>query len=303
MEAEVGVLNNVVGFDLNKPKDQFRVYDDPSNPMQAIIVNHYRMMRSKQTLEFVRRMHAKYSFAGGASRATMSIREAFGKLDGYVDSSDPDLSLPNIVHSFQTAEGMRKAGKPDWMQLVGLIHDMGKIMFLWGTGEDGQEGTATGQQFALGGDTFVVGCAIPDTTVFPEFNSLNPDASDARYNTPLGIYKEHCGLDNVMFAYGHDEYLYQMLKANGCTIPEEGFYMVRYHSAYPWHTGKSYRHLMNATDESMEAHVIDFNKFDLYTKDETAQGQLSREEIEETLWPYYEGLIERYFPRPTQLRW
>lgn len=43
------------------------------------------------------------------------------------------------------------------MQLTGLIHDMGKIMFQWGSKEDGQEGTATGDQFALGGDTFVVG--------------------------------------------------------------------------------------------------------------------------------------------------
>jgi inositol oxygenase len=208
--------------------------------------------------------------------------------------------LPNIIHSFQTAEGIRKAGKEDWMQLVGLIHDMGKIMFLWGNSEDGQEGTATGQQFALGGDTFVCGCAIPDTTVFPEFNSLNPDAQDARYNTELGIYEENCGLDNVMFAYGHDEYLYQMLKANGCTIPDEGLAMVRYHSAYPWHTGKSYRRLMNAKDEEMEKHVIDFNRFDLYTKDD--REQLTREQVD-ALWPYYEGLINKYFPNPNELKW
>jgi inositol oxygenase len=40
----------------------------------------------------------------------------------------------------QTAEGIRKAGHPDWMQLTGLIHDMGKLMFLWGTEKDGQVG-------------------------------------------------------------------------------------------------------------------------------------------------------------------
>lgn len=32
-------------------------------------------------------------------------------------------------------------------QLCGLIHDMGKIMFLWGKPEDGQQGTATGPQW------------------------------------------------------------------------------------------------------------------------------------------------------------
>ena len=33
--------------------------------------------------------------------------------------------------------------------------DVGKIMFLWGVEEDGQVGKATGQQWALGGDTWV----------------------------------------------------------------------------------------------------------------------------------------------------
>ncbi len=111
----------------------------------------------------------------------------------------------------QTAEGIRKAGHPDWFQLVGLLHDMGKLMFLWGTADDGQVGTAEGPQWALGGDTWVVGCRIPDCTVFPEFNTLNPDMHDDRYNTELGIYSPHCGMDKLLYAYGHDEYLYQML--------------------------------------------------------------------------------------------
>ncbi|RYH31805.1 hypothetical protein EON65_01960 [archaeon] len=119
--------------------------------------------------------------------------------------------MPNLIHMLQTAEAIRKAGLPDWFQLVGLLHDMGKIMFLWGGAEDGQVGKAEGPQWALGGDTWVLGCRIPDCTVFPEFNALNPDMSDPRYNTELGIYSAHCGFDNLNFAYGHDEYLYQML--------------------------------------------------------------------------------------------
>jgi hypothetical protein len=31
-------------------------------------------------------------------------------------------------------------------QLIGLIHDIGKLQFLWGGKEDGQEGTADGDQ-------------------------------------------------------------------------------------------------------------------------------------------------------------
>lgn len=127
----------------------------------------------------------------------------------------------------QTAEGIRAAGHPDWMQLVGLIHDMGmlwfvigrlnlnwitgKVMFLWGTEEDGQVGKAEGPQWALGGDTWVVGCKIPDTTVFPEFNALNPDVNNEAYNTEYGIYSPNCGFENLKFAYGHDEYVYRMV--------------------------------------------------------------------------------------------
>lgn len=96
--------------------------------------NHYKLMRKNQTLEFSQRMAEKYSF--NHPRARLTVREVFKILETYVDSSDPDVSLPNMVHMFQTAEGIRKAGHPDWFQLVGLIHDMGKIMFLWGDGEN-----------------------------------------------------------------------------------------------------------------------------------------------------------------------
>ena len=41
-------------------------------------------------------------------------------------------------------------------------------------------------------------------------------------STKMGIYKEGCGLHNLMLAYGHDEYLYRVLVHNKTKIPEEG---------------------------------------------------------------------------------
>ena len=78
------------------------------------------------------------------------------RLQTFVDRSDPDITLPNLEHMLQSAERARAAGRPDWFQLVCLIHDMGKMMFLWGRPEDGMSGRADGPQFALGGDTWVV---------------------------------------------------------------------------------------------------------------------------------------------------
>lgn len=272
----------------DKEDEKFRVYTaDEDTP--ARVIEHYRDMRTNHTVEFYKRMEQKYSFDNGGRRM-MTIEQAFAELEDYIDASDPDLDLPNMLHLMQTAEGIRKAGHPDWLQLTGLLHDMGKIMFLWGTNEDGQDGySPKGKQWALGGDTFVVGCLIPDdAVVFPEFNQFNPDMQDSRYNTKYGIYQPHCGIDKLMFAWGHDEYMHRMLVANNCTLPEEALDMIRYHSAYPWHDKGAYKHLMAEEDEERIQWVKLFNRFDLYTKD--GDNDLKLEEV----WPYYKGLCEKY---------
>lgn len=61
----------------------------------------------------------------------MTIKEALNKLNDLVDESDPDTSMPNIYHAFQTAESIRKAHPDlDWFHLTGLIHDLGKVITL-----------------------------------------------------------------------------------------------------------------------------------------------------------------------------
>ena len=273
-----------------KSDESFRVYTSTDSPSR--VVEHYTDMRQFQTVDFYKKMEKKYDFSNGNYRRKMTILEAFSELENYVDASDPDLDLPNLLHLLQTAEGIRRGGHPDWLQLTGLLHDMGKIMFLWGTGEDGQDGySPNGKQWALGGDTFVVGCEIPDNAVvFPEFNKFNPDMNDPRYSTKNGIYESDCGLDKLMFAWGHDEYMYRMLLANDCKIPQAGLDMIRYHSAYPMHDKGAYKHLLRPEDEERLEWVRLFNRYDLYTKDEDND---LRESVED-LMPYYENLLEKY---------
>lgn len=81
-----------------------------------------------------------------------------------------------------------------------------------------------------------------------------------RYNTEMGIYAPGCGIENLLFAWGHDEYMYRMLVANGATIPKEGLAMIRYHSAYPWHDKGEYAHFMAPGDEELLRWVKEFNK-------------------------------------------
>jgi hypothetical protein len=40
-------------------------------------------------------------------------------------------SLSQIEHLLQTAEAIRRDGKPEWMQVAGLVHDLGKLLFLF----------------------------------------------------------------------------------------------------------------------------------------------------------------------------
>ncbi|NXG65819.1 MIOX oxygenase, partial [Hemiprocne comata] len=70
---------------------------------------------------------------GGCSQRTMTVMEALELLDQLVDESDPDVGFPNSFHAFQTAEGIRRAHPDkDWFHLVGLLHDLGKVLALFG---------------------------------------------------------------------------------------------------------------------------------------------------------------------------
>ncbi len=109
------------------------------------------------------------------------------------------------------------------MQVVGLVHDLGKLLHLFGS-----EG-----QWDVVGDTFIVGAAFSDKNIYPETFAANPDSTDPIYSTLNGIYKPGCGLDNVLISWGHDEYMYTIAKEQS-TLPKEGLAMIRYHSFYPY---------------------------------------------------------------------
>lgn len=60
----------------------------------------------------------------------------------------------------------------------------------------------------------------------------NPDTNNPLYNTKNGVYKEGCGLDNVVMSWGHDDYMYLVAKENGTTLPSAALFVIRYHSFY-----------------------------------------------------------------------
>jgi inositol oxygenase len=211
----------------------------------------------------------------GFTKKEMPIWKAFDFLNELVDDSDPDTDLDQMQHLLQTSEAIRRDGHPDWMVLVGLVHDMGKVLCLFGE-----------PQWSVVGDTFPVGCAYSDKIVFPEFFTANPDYQHPIYSTRYGVYEPNCGLDKVHLSWGHDEYVYHMMKDY---LPEEGLYMLRYHSFYAQHREHAYDHLMSEHDHAMFKWVKLFNPYDLYSKN---PNQKSWQELR----PYYENLVAKYLP-------
>ena len=123
--------------------------------------------------------------------------------------------------------------------------------------------------------------------VYPEYNNVNKDKDNPKYNTLLGIYSKNCGLENVKCSWGHDEYLYQVLKHNKCKLPEQALYIIRYHSLYSYHTNKEYQYFANQKDKEYLKWLQLFNKYDLYTKSEDVS-------IRPQTKNYYQNLVNKY---------
>jgi inositol oxygenase len=246
-EAE-NAFNEASEFDSEKDKTQFRQYEDACDRVK----NFYYEQHTKQTVAY--NLKARNDFKT-REKHRMTVWEAIEKLNTLIDESDPDNSLPQISHLLQSAEAIRRDGKPRWMQLTGLIHDLGKLLFFYGS-----QG-----QWDVVGDTFPVGCRFDERIIYPGSFEANPDSKDPIYSTKDGIYSAGCGLDNIMLSWGHDEYLYHVVKDQS-TLPKEALAMIRYHSFYPWHKEGAYRDFMDEHDHDMLEAVKAFNPYDLYSK-------------------------------------
>jgi inositol oxygenase len=237
----------------------------------------YALNHARQTVAFVESKHREYLPLRHREMGVWQTLEALAEI---VDDSDPDLELSQIDHALQTAEALRADARPRWLILTGFIHDLGKILCLF------EE-----PQWAVVGDTFPVGCAFSTEIVFPELFAANPDADTPEYASALGRYEAGCGLDQVLFSWGHDEYLYQVLRGH---LSDEALAIIRFHSFYAGHREHAYDFLMNAGDQRLFEQVRDFNCYDLYSKTPESPNLAS-------LRPYYEDLVAEFLP--DRLQW
>ena len=181
----------------------------------------------------------------------------------------------------QTAEAIRRDGQPRWFILTGLIHDLGKILCLFGE-----------PQWAVVGDTFPVGCAYSDKVVFPEFFADNPDAavpdvSDAVWRLRGRLRARSC--PPVLGPRRIPVPRRQGASAGAGTV----------HDPLPFLLCGPQGRRVQALDEraataTMFAAVRAFNPYDLYSKGEP------KPDVRQ-LKPYYQDLIAEFFP--SEQRW
>jgi len=294
-------------------KKNFREYENNYN-----VENTYKLMLKNQNINYVKKMKNKYLLL---RYKKYKIWELIDKFNEIIDESDPDNNLPQIYHAYQTAEVIKEKyfennvlkkiniidlfkeevwnDLPDeyriiynktinefyniidfdWFILLGFIHDLGKVLLL--------EDFGSLPQWSVVGDTFPLGSKLNSNYVYYKkgYHNKNNDLN-------IDIYPDNCGFDNVLFSWGHDEYMASLLSLNNIKIPKEAIYIIRYHSFYSWHSPKNnkigYKHLASNYDWFMLPLLKMFQKADLYSKSEE---KVSIECIKEK----YNNLINKYF--------
>ena len=125
-----------------KQKEDYRNYTD--SPIDELVKNFYKINHQYQTYDFVTSKQEEFL---NLNKRKMSVWDALDYLNTLVDDSDPDIELYQLQHLLQTSEAIRQDGHPDWFVLTGLLHDLGKVLCLYGE-----------PQWAVVGDTYPVGC-------------------------------------------------------------------------------------------------------------------------------------------------
>jgi len=126
-----------------------------------------------------------------------------------------------------------------------------------------------------------------------QYNGFNKDHNDG-----INIYTPECGLNNTSVSFGHDEYMYRLLVANKHKMPKDAEYIVRYHSLYAWHSGNEYDYLEDEEDKNMKKIVREFNKFDLYSKNDNLPIKWNS-----LLVDFYSNLVRKYISEDMLIKW
>jgi inositol oxygenase len=234
----------------------------------------------------------------------LSIQEAIAIARGLPADPLAEAGPSLRTLSFATAEQARNEGHPDWVQFVALIRGLACVVKrheIYATSENTKEFDWT----VTNVESRVVGCKATDCSAYSEFNWLNSDEKDMRYNTYLGRYQRSTGLESVLLSWSSSEYMYYMLKYNKVTLPEEAYKLLKLSSLVDWHSRGQYKQLSNMDDECAKQSIADFHdmceRANLFTQ---TTGQDFSDERCQFLWEsHFAFVVRKYASACESLSW
>ncbi len=268
--------------------NKFRKYTDVD------IIKTYKDILENQTLEHVEKVKKQFN----EPKIKTNIWRVIKELSSIIDKSDPDNDLPQVYHSYQTANTILsnffiddelkkdisireifddeyyllpthiRMNYPEFIHELYSFDDWSWLIVVGFIHNIGKILIKCGlEQWTVVGDTFPVGCKLHKNYVLHELHKNNKDYD--KYDM-FGIYELSCGLNNLKMSFGHCEYLANILEKNKTKIPPEGIYLIRFQSFYAWHTvsknQRGYEYFANEYDWKMLPLLKLFQKCDLYSK-------------------------------------
>lgn len=176
----------------------------------------------------------------------MYVWDLMKDLSRCIDPTDPALyCVSQLVHTLQVVEAMEEDGVTDEDMIISaLIHDLGKLLLL--TDEK------------------------PENIVC--------------MNTVITSHEKGVGLDNCVFQWNHDEFVYDRFRDH---VPDNIAWIIRYHSIMI----NSCAEFMDERDRSYtDKYLKSFRKYDMGSK---SIYNLPDRKLED-----YKQLIEKHFPEP-----
>ncbi len=293
----------------------FRNYNDNST-----VERTYKLMLINHTIEYLNDIRSDYY---SLQPTKYSIWDIINRLEQIVDDSDPDTTLPQIIHAHQTASAIKEqflesdynikdieirklftdnewSNIPDSYKKIynTSIRNLYRHIDNWDwfilVGFIHDLGKIMLlkefghlEQWSVVGDTFPLGYKLDTNYNFynKNYHKNNPDLN-------INTYLDKCGFKNILFCWSHDEYIAKCLEISS-SLPEEAIYIIRYHSFYSWHTPSNhkfgYANLASCYDWYMLPLLKIFQKSDLYSKSSSIP---DLEEIKDI----YNRLINKYLP-------
>ena len=244
-----------------------------------------RLHRARQTVDYVMGQTSKLLQSSPESCAELFVWDALEMLRRIAVPGGRDL----LSKSLAVAQACRAAHPhAEWLHLTGLIHSLGHVLLLDDFGAQ--------PAWSVRGESFPVGCKHSPNVPFSHYFSSNPDRRKKVFNSPSGIYKPGCGLENVLLSWSASEYLYTTLITQTHEVPAAAFFVLRCQN---FSCLRDYGSLLSGEDVANVPWVDEFRRIlkDEQAASEAAQGTKGCDA--ESL-AYFRGLVQKYFPRQIQ---